>query len=36
VAAVTLEHLVLHEPPDMPLEIPLPQIDRGVVELEFK
>jgi ribosome maturation factor RimP len=36
VAAVTRDHLVLHEPPDAPLEIPLPQIDHGVVELEFK
>lgn len=36
VAIVTLDHLVLHEPPDTPLEIPLSQIDRGVVELEFK
>ena len=36
VAAVTESHLVLHVPPDTPLTIPLPQIDHGVVELEFK
>jgi len=36
VAAVTVSHLVLHLPPDTPLAIPLPQIDHGVVELEFK
>lgn len=36
VAAVTDEYLVLHMPPDVPLEIPLPHIDHGVVELEFK
>jgi hypothetical protein len=36
VAAVTASHLVLHLPPDTPLTIPLPQIDYGVVELEFK
>src|SRR5499433_3296807 len=34
VAAVTASHLVLHLPPDIPLTIPLPQIDYGVVELE--
>ncbi len=36
VAAVTEDLLVLHIPPETPLEIPLPQIDHGVVELEFK
>jgi ribosome maturation factor RimP len=36
VAAVTVSHLVLHLPPAIPLTIPLPQIDYGVVELEFK
>jgi ribosome maturation factor RimP len=36
VAAVTTSHLVLHLPPDTPLTIPLPQINYGVVELEFK
>jgi ribosome maturation factor RimP len=35
VAAVTESHLVLHLPPETPLTIPLPQVDRGVVELEF-
>jgi ribosome maturation factor RimP len=36
VAAVAEAHLVLHLPPDTPVEIPLTQIERGVVELEFK
>src|SRR5688572_9283285 len=36
VAGVTETHLVLHQPPEKPLEIPLPQIDHGVVKLEFK
>lgn len=36
VAAVTEAHVVLHVSPDTPLAIPLPQIERGVVELEFK
>ena len=36
VAAVTASYLVLHLPPDTPCTIPLPQIDYGVVELEFK
>jgi ribosome maturation factor RimP len=36
VAAVTDEHLVLHLPPDVPLTVPLPHIDYGVVELEFR
>ncbi len=36
VAAVTEEYVVLHQPPDAPLDIPLLQIDHGVVELEFK
>lgn len=36
VAAVTEGHLVLHRPPDIPLDIPLSHIDHGVVELEFK
>ena len=36
VAVVTVSHLVLHLPPDTPCTIPLPQIDYGVVELEFK
>jgi hypothetical protein len=36
VAAVTASDLVLHLPPATPLTIPLPQIDYGVVELEFK
>jgi len=36
VAAVTEVDLVLHVPPDTPLTIPLPQVDHGVVELEFK
>ena len=35
VAAVTESYLVLHLPPDTPFTIPLPQVDRGVVELEF-
>jgi ribosome maturation factor RimP len=35
VATVTESYLVLHVPPDTPLTIPLPQIDHGVVELEF-
>ena len=29
-------HLVLHMPPDTPCDIPLTQIDHGMVELEFK
>jgi ribosome maturation factor RimP len=36
VGAVTASHIVLHLPPAIPLTIPLPQIDYGVVELEFK
>src|SRR5262249_50073614 len=36
VAAVTEAHLVLHVSPDTPLTIPLPQVERGVIELEFK
>jgi ribosome maturation factor RimP len=36
VAEVADTHLVLHMPPDTPCEIPLSQIDHGVVELEFK
>jgi ribosome maturation factor RimP len=36
VAGVTASHLVLHLPPATPLTIPLPQIDHGVIELEFK
>jgi len=36
VAAVTEAHLVLHVPPDAPLTIPLPQVNHGVVALEFK
>lgn len=36
IAKVAGSHLVLHRPPDVPLEIPLAQIDHGVVELEFK
>ena len=36
VAQVTEAHLVLQGPPEIPLEIPLCQIDHGVVELEFK
>ncbi len=36
VADVAPTHLVLHMPPDTPCEIPLTQIDHGVVELEFK
>ncbi len=36
VAAVTEEYVVLHQPPDTPLDIPLLHIDHGVVELEFK
>lgn len=36
VAAVTEEYVVLHQPPDALLDIPLSQIDHGVVELEFK
>jgi ribosome maturation factor RimP len=35
VTAVTESSLVLHVPPDTLLTIPLPQIDHGVVELEF-
>ncbi len=29
-------HLVPHMPPDTPCDIPLTQIDHGIVELEFK
>ena len=36
VADVTDAQLVLHRPPEKPLEIPWPQVDHGVVELEFK
>jgi len=36
IADVTDECVVLHQPPDAPLDIPLLQIDHGVVELEFK
>jgi ribosome maturation factor RimP len=36
VAGVTTSHVVLHLPPDTPLTIPFPQIDHGVIELEFK
>jgi ribosome maturation factor RimP len=36
VAAVTEADLVLHVSSDTPLTIPLPQIEHGVVELEFK
>jgi ribosome maturation factor RimP len=36
IAAVKEEYVVLHQPPDVPLDIPLSQIDHGVVELEFK
>jgi ribosome maturation factor RimP len=36
VAEVAETHLVLHRPPDTPCEIPLTQIDHGIVELEFK
>ena len=36
VADVTDTQLVLHQPPEKPLEIPWPQVDHGVVELEFK
>lgn len=36
VANVTDTQVVLHHPPEKPLEIPWPQVDHGVVELEFK
>jgi ribosome maturation factor RimP len=36
IAIVTEEYVVLHQPPDAPLDIPLSYIDHGVVELEFK
>lgn len=36
IAIVTEEYVVLHQPPDAPLDIPLSHIDHGVVELEFK
>ncbi|MGQ4806825.1 Ribosome maturation factor RimP [Candidatus Entotheonellaceae bacterium PAL068K] len=36
VAEVDDTHLVLHMPPDTPCDIPLTQIDHGIVELEFK
>jgi ribosome maturation factor RimP len=36
VATVADSHLVLHNPPDTPFEIPLSHIDYGRVELEFK
>jgi ribosome maturation factor RimP len=36
VAEVAETHLVLHMPPDLPFEIPLTQIEHGIVELEFK
>ncbi|GIX48667.1 MAG: ribosome maturation factor RimP [Candidatus Tectimicrobiota bacterium] len=36
VAAVTDTHVILHDPPEEPLAIPVSQIDHGVVELEFK
>ena len=36
VAGVTDTDVVLYQPPEEPLELPLSQIDHGVVELEFK
>jgi ribosome maturation factor RimP len=36
IARVADSYLVLHRPPDVPFEIPLTQIDHGIVELEFK
>ncbi len=36
VADVTETQLVLHQPPEKPLEIPWTQVDHGVVEIEFK
>jgi hypothetical protein len=36
VAAVAEAHLILHMPPDTPCEIPLTQIDHGMIEIEFK
>lgn len=36
VSEVADAHLVLHEPPDTPCEIPFAHIDHGKVELEFK
>lgn len=36
VAAVAETSLVLHQPPEAPIEIPLTHIDHGIVELEFK
>lgn len=36
IAAVAEAHLILHMPPDTPCEIPLTQIDHGMVEIEFK
>ena len=36
IAKVADSHLVLHRPPEVPFEIPLTQIDHGIVELEFK
>ena len=35
VAAVADSHVVLHNPPDTPFEIPLSHVDHGRVELEF-
>ena len=36
IATVTETHIVLHNPPEEPLTIPLSHIDHGMVELEFK
>jgi ribosome maturation factor RimP len=36
VVIVADTHVVLHNPPEAPLEIPLSHIDHGMVELEFK
>lgn len=36
VTSVADTHVVLYNPPDTPLEIPLSHIEYGVVELEFK
>jgi ribosome maturation factor RimP len=36
VATVADTHVMLYNPPDTPLEVPLSQIEYGLVELEFK
>jgi ribosome maturation factor RimP len=36
VVTVAGTHVVLHNPPEAPFEIPFSHIDHGIVELEFK